>query len=81
MAPEHAPPLQGWIQKFRDAAAGANVIGVFDCQGQASGLIKILMGIILFFMREADTSQGQPDAARLEVARTFANEMMNKLKL
>jgi menaquinone-dependent protoporphyrinogen IX oxidase len=29
MAPEDAPPLQGWIQKFSDAAVGANIIGIF----------------------------------------------------
>jgi flavodoxin len=80
MSPEDAPPLQEWIQNFRDAAVGANIVGVFNCQGQASRLIKILMIIPLFFMRQADTSQGQPDAARLERARTFANEIMNRLK-
>lgn len=80
MAPEDAPPLQGWIQKFKDAAAGANIVGVFDCQGQASGLVKIFMGIPLIFMGQTDTSQGKPDAARLERARTFANEMMRTLK-
>jgi len=81
MAPEDAPPLQGWIQKFSDAAVGANIIGIFDCQGQLnSRLLKIIMRIILAFMRQADTSQGQPDAARLERARTFANEIMNGLK-
>ena len=80
MAPEDAPPLHGWIQKFKDAAVGANIIGVFDCQGQASRLIKTLMLIPLFFMRQADTSQGQPDAARLERAKAFANEIINKLK-
>ena len=80
MSPEDAPPLQGWIQKFRDAAVGANIVGVFNCQGQASRLIKILMLIPLVFMRQADTSQSQPDAARLERARTFANEIMNRLK-
>jgi len=80
MAPEDAPPLQGWIQKFSDAAVGANIVGIFDCQGQLnSRLLKIIMRIILAFMREADTSQGQPDAARLERARTFANEIMKKL--
>jgi flavodoxin len=80
MAPEDAPSLQGWLQKYRDAAVGANIIGVFDCQGQASGSIRIIMLIPLAFMRKADTSQGQPDAARLERARAFANEMMNRLK-
>jgi len=80
MAPEDAPPLQGWIQKFRDAAVGANIIGVFDCQGQASRLIKTIMLIPLAFMRTTDTSQGQPDAARLERAKTFVNEIINRLK-
>lgn len=80
MSPEDAPPLRGWVQKFRDASVGANIVGVFNCQGQASRLIKALMLIPLFFMRQSDTSQGQPDAERLERARVFAKEIMNKLK-
>jgi hypothetical protein len=80
MAPEDSSALQGWIQKFRDAAVGANIVGVFDCQGQVSGLIRMIMIIPLAFMRKHDTSQGQPDAARLERARAFANEIMNRLK-
>jgi flavodoxin len=83
MAPEDAPPLQEWIQKFRDAAVGANIVGVFSCQGQGSRLVKIIMRLMSSEARaaaRADTSQGQPDAARLERARTFANETMNKLK-
>ena len=36
MAPEDAPRLQEWIQKFKDAAVGAKIIGIFDCQAQAS---------------------------------------------
>jgi flavodoxin len=79
MAPEDAPPLQGWIQKFSDAAAGANIIGVFDCQGQLnSRLLKIILR--LRHPTRADNSQGQPDATRLERARTFAIETINKLK-
>jgi hypothetical protein len=42
-------------------------------------MIKIIMRIPLFFMGENDTSQGQPDAARLERAKVFANEIMTKL--
>jgi hypothetical protein len=74
--------LQGWIQKFRDAAVGANIVGVFDCQGEIHGLMKI----IARFHRDPHVrasvglSRGQPDAARLERARTFANETMNRLK-
>jgi flavodoxin len=81
MAPEGVPELQEWIQKFRDAAVGANIVGIFDCQGEVRGLMKIL---VRFHpdphVRESiQASQGKPDAVRLERARTFANEMMNKL--
>ena len=81
-APEGAPPLQEWIQKFKDAALGADIIGIFDCQGQASRLIKTIMllnrnsGV----RASARSSQGQPDATRLERARTFAVETIDKLK-
>jgi flavodoxin len=45
MAPEDAPSLQGWIQKFKDAAVGANIVGIFDCQAEASRLVKIFVRI------------------------------------
>jgi len=83
-APEDYSPLQEWIQKFRDAAEGANIIGVFDCQGQLSRLVKAIMWISpnpqLREWARADNSQGQPDTARLERAKAFANEIMNRLK-
>jgi flavodoxin len=81
-ATDGAPPVEGWIQKFRDAAVGANIVGVFECQGQASRLVKTMMilnrnpGV----RASARSSQGQPDATRLERARTFANETIGKLK-
>jgi flavodoxin len=83
MAPEEAPPLKEWIQKFSDAAVGANIVGIFDCQGEVHGLMKIL---VRFHpdphVRESiQISQGKPDAARLEKARTFANEIMKKVNL
>ena len=84
MAPEDEPLLQEWIQKFKEAAIGANIIGVFNCQGQVSRLIKTLMRFspdsqIREWVR-LDSSQGQPDEERLERARAFANEIMNKHK-
>jgi flavodoxin len=84
MAPEDFMPLQGWIQKFRDAAVGANIVGIFDSQGQVSRLVKTVMRITpnsqVRAWARADSSQGQPDATRLERARTFANEIMDRLK-
>jgi flavodoxin len=83
MAPENAPPLQGWVQKFSDAAVGANIAGVFDCQGQLnSRLIKFMLQISRNSQRlaAARAGQGQPDATRLERARTFAKETISRLK-
>jgi flavodoxin len=82
MAPEGIPELQEWLQKFRDAAVGANILGFFDCQGEIHGLMKTIVRLNRDpHVRESiQTSQGKPDTVRLERARTFANETMNKLK-
>jgi flavodoxin len=84
MAPEGFQPVLVGIQKFRDVAVGANVVAVFDCQGQASQEVRTNMinspSPALRRFAQADNSQGQPDATRLERARAFATETMNKLK-
>jgi flavodoxin len=84
MSPEHNPALQGWVQKFKDAAAGANIVDVFNCQGQVCQEVKTRMlnhpNPQVRGWAQADSSQGQPDATRLERARTFAKETINKLK-
>jgi len=84
MARETGSILQGWVQKFSDAAVGANIVGVFNCQGQACQEILTAMlnspNLMLRIAAQADSSQGQPDATRLERARASANEIMNRLK-
>jgi len=83
MAPDGSPPVLEWIQKFRDAATGANVVGVFECQGQVnSPLLKFVMSINPNpKMRESlRTGKGQPDVERLKRAGVFANEIMSILK-
>jgi flavodoxin len=35
-SPDEAPPLQEWLKKCRDAAKGANIIGLFHCKGDIS---------------------------------------------
>jgi flavodoxin len=81
MAPEGVPELQGWIQRFRDAAVGANIVGVFDCQGEIRGFMKTIVRFHpdLHVRESIQASQGMPDAVRLERARAFANEVMDKL--
>ena len=79
-SPEGAEELPGWLAKFRDAAAGATVVGTFDCQGELAQGVKRIMSIMpdpkLRLWAKIDNSQGQPDATRLERARTFAGDVM-----
>ncbi len=83
-APEGGPVVNGWVQKFVDAASSANICGVFDCQGQLSQQVKNAMlnspRPEIRRWAQADNSQGQPDGARLERARTFAKEIVKKLE-
>ena len=79
-APEGEPALDEWLDKFRQAAAGAHVVGMFDCQGQLAKGTKFIMSIVpvreLRDMAKRDNSAGQPDASRLERARVYAREML-----
>jgi hypothetical protein len=79
-APEGEPGLDGWLEGFRVAASRANVVGMFDCQGQLDAKMKRIMMWLPFkglrSMAKRDNSQGQPDAARLERARAFAREII-----
>lgn len=82
-APEEAPEVQEFMAKFKEAAAGANLVGFFDCQGQASRAVKLIMRLSSNANARAsakrDDSKGQPDEARLARARAFAINTMNQL--
>ena len=81
-APEEAPEVQEWMQKFKDAASAAELVGFFDCQGQMSKGIKTMLRI--FGSRELkegvknDSSEGKPDEPRLQKAREFARQVLQK---
>jgi flavodoxin len=81
-APEDEGQLPGWLEGFRNAAAGANIVGMFNCQGQLAKGIKFIMSILpnreLRAMAKRDNSQGQPNAARLDRARAFARDVLAK---
>jgi hypothetical protein len=83
-APEDEAELPGWLEGFRNAVAGANILGMFDCQGQLAKGIKCIMSIMpnreLRAMARRDNSQGQPDAARLDRARAYARETLERKK-
>jgi flavodoxin len=82
--PEGAPDLQPMLEKFRQAARGAELIDMFDCQGELAKGIKRIMSIMpnaqfRNWARE-DNSQGQPDQTRIDRAKAFARDMMRKLQ-
>jgi len=78
-APESEPEVPQWMEKFKDAAKGAEVVGFFDCQGQMAASTKFFMRFMGKKQRDEarrDNSQGQPDQTRLERARAFARDIM-----
>jgi len=81
-APEGTPELQDWLAKFREAASGAEILGIFDCQGQLATPVKMMLRLSpnkrLRDWAKNDNSKGQPDEERLRRAREFAREVMRK---
>jgi len=82
-APEDSDGIEEWLANCRAAAAGATVIGVFNCQGELGKEVADLMlasgdpGLVAAAQSRALTL-GQPDASRLDRARVFARETMAK---
>jgi flavodoxin len=79
-APENAPEVTEWMAKFKDAAADANLVGFFNCQGEASSTVRFIMRLSSDANARASAkkneSKGQPDEARLMKARAFARETL-----
>jgi flavodoxin len=82
-SPEDSPELKEWLGNCRAAACAANLLGVFDCQGELSQAVADFMlnsgdpALVAWGKRRSETV-GQPDAARLKKARNFAREIMKK---
>jgi flavodoxin len=83
-APETEPEVPEWMAKFKQAAANADLVGFFDCQGQLAKSAKFIMSISpnkkLRADAKKDNSFGQPDSTRIDNARSFAAETMSHLK-
>ena len=73
-----------WLDRCKAAAASAELVGFFDCQGELSEAIAD------FLMKNEDTTMrsfgerrpetiGQPDESRLQRARDFAREVVSNL--
>jgi hypothetical protein len=81
-APEDSLELPPMLDKFRQAAHGANIIDMFDCQGELAKTIKLVMSIMpdarLRKWAKEDNSKGQPDQIRLERARIFSRKVIQR---
>jgi flavodoxin len=85
-APEHSEDLPPWLAKCKEAAAGANVIDMFNCQGElAQDVIDELLKHddpkVRSWGEHGPSTRGQPDATRVERARVFAREIMERISL
>lgn len=84
-APEDSGDLQPCLAKCRETAAGANVIDMFNCQGELSQyvmdeLLKNDNPRYRAYGEAGPSTRGQPDAARVERARNFAREVMDRIR-
>jgi len=80
-SPEHEPQLKEWLRNCKAAAAGANLLGVFDCQGEMSQALADFMvnsgdPTLVEWGKKRSETVGQPDAASLKKARNFAREIL-----
>jgi flavodoxin len=83
-AREDTPELQPWLDTCREAAEGCEVVGLFHCQGQLAEPVRRYMLTsdvpdLVRFAGMAGSADGQPDEARLDAARRFAERMMEDL--
>ena len=84
-APEGTPQLTEWLATCGKAASGAEIAGIFDCQGELSQAVADMLlksddPDMQSFGKMGPTTKGQPDATRIEKAKAFAREISAKLK-
>ena len=84
-APEESEEVKGWLETSREAASEADIVTMFDCQGElAQPVIDMLLSSddpnMRAFGELGPATKGQPDETRLERAKVFARETMVKVK-
>jgi flavodoxin len=81
---EGGAELQKWLDNCKKAASGAEIVGMFDCQGELAQNVMDFLSksddpkMRSFGERGAET-KGQPDESRLDKARAFARDVIAKL--
>ncbi|MCL5774199.1 MAG: flavodoxin family protein [Firmicutes bacterium] len=86
-APEDSPFVPPWLEACKEIAKGTQLIGLRDFQGQipleqVDVMLQSTGPKALEIARMVvHSSIGQPDASRLERARAFTREIMEKAKI
>jgi flavodoxin len=75
--------LPGWLENCRQAAAGSEIVGLFDCQGEVADFLldaaaKSDDPLMQKLAGAGASGKGQPDDNQLDRARSFAREMIGK---
>ena len=78
-AGEDMPEVASWLDACREAAAGSEIVGLFNCQGQVppetrQSWIDTGVPMLVQFGQMAGMADGQPDEAALRRAAGFARE-------
>jgi hypothetical protein len=79
-SPENSDDLPPWIEACKEAATGADIAGLFNCQGElAPDITEALKASddpkLRLFGEQGPATKGKPDASSLERAKAFAREM------
>lgn len=82
--PEGFEAIHSWTGSYEQAAAGANILGKFDCQGElAQPIIDMLLKAddpqMKAFGEMGPSTKGQPDESRVQKAKAFAKEVQAKV--
>ena len=83
-APDEHDDVEVWKEKCRRTAAGADIVGIFNCQGEVDPavvdfLLKSDDPRLRSFGERAPSTKGQPDESRLKRAREFVTHIVDKI--
>ncbi|MFP4654372.1 MAG: flavodoxin family protein [Methanohalobium sp.] len=84
-APEDFGQVSDWISKSKEAAKGANIVDVFQCQGEVSQEIMDMLQNsddpqMNQFAELVAAGKGQPDETKVEKAKSFARDVITQKK-
>jgi flavodoxin len=82
-AQEDHEDVEVWKEKCLEAAAGAEIVGFFNSQGEVDPnvvefLLKSENPVLVEFGRLAPSTAGQPDASKIDGAKLFARQVLEK---